>query len=173
LPMPSISELMQPWAYLTWPNRITLGRLLLIAPFVVLMKHQQGQPVYRYLAVGIFVIMAFSDALDGYLANRLNRKTRLGAILDPLADKLLITCAAVLLCLPNSAVEGARLPDWGVVMVIGKDIWVVVGFLVLFLVTGKVRVVPSRTGKLSTAGQLILVGIILISPEETLEAAGN
>lgn len=163
--MKSISELVWPWARLSWPNRITLVRLLLVAPFVVLMLHQQQNPAYRYLALGIFLAMAASDAIDGIAARRTGRVSRLGAILDPLADKTLIICAAVLLSLPNSAVAGARLPRWVAVMIIGKDLWVLVGFVVVFLLTGSVRIKPTPSGKLCTLAQLAMVSAILISPD--------
>ena len=160
----------KPWAYLSWPNRISLLRLLLVAPFVVLMGYQQSRDLFRYLALGIFVFMALSDLVDGFLARRLGRSTRLGAILDPLADKALITCAAILLSLEHSHVRGARLPDWVVVLIVGKDLWVVVGFLVVFLLTGRVKVMPTMPGKMVTAGQLMMVTSVLISPE--LNAVG-
>jgi cardiolipin synthase len=167
--MPTPSEIMRPWAYLNWPNRITLLRLLLVAPFVILLQHQQQRPVYRYLALGVFAAMALSDAADGFLARRLNCKSRLGMILDPLADKTLIVCAAVLLSLPHSCVRDGysliKLPDWVVVLIIGKDLWVVVGFVVLFLLTGRIRVVPSKAGKACTVGQLAMVSALLLSPD--------
>ena len=160
----------RPWAYLSWPNRISPLRLLLVAPFVVLMGHPQSRGLFRYLALGIFVFMALSDLVDGFLARRLGRSTRLGAILDPLADKALITCAAILLSLEHSHVRGARLPDWVVVLIVGKDLWVVVGFLVVFLLTGRVKVMPTMPGKMVTCAQLMMVTAVLISPE--LNAVG-
>lgn len=151
--------------YFAWPNRITLLRLILIAPFVWLMLHQQQRPGYRQAAVVIFLVMALSDLLDGLLARRYNLKSRLGAILDPIADKTLITCAAILLTLDVSHVAEARLPDWAVVAIIGKDLWVVVGFMVVFLVTGRVRVHPTWPGKAATAAQAAMVLAILLSHE--------
>jgi len=163
--MKSLSEILWPWRLLTWPNRITLVRLMLVAPFVMLMQRQQATRAYRYVALGIFVAMALSDLLDGVLARRLKRVTRLGAILDPLADKTLIICAAVLLSLPGSAVAGARLPHWVAVAIVGKDLWVLVGFIVVFLLTGSVRVQPTRFGKACTAAQLAMVLAVLLSPD--------
>jgi CDP-diacylglycerol--glycerol-3-phosphate 3-phosphatidyltransferase len=155
----------RPWAYLSWPNRLSLLRLLLVAPFVVLMQHQQSQDLFRHLAMGIFVFMALSDAADGVLARRTQSASRLGMFLDPLADKALITCAAILLSLDHSHVPGARLPDWVVVLIVGKDLWVIVGFLVVFILTGRARVAPTRVGKISTCGQLMMVTAVLISPD--------
>jgi len=163
--MRSLGHAIRPWAYLSWPNRLTMLRLLLVAPFVVLMKHQQVRPPLRHLALGIFLFMALSDLVDGFLARRLGSSGRLGAILDPLADKALIVCAAILLSLEHSHVRGARLPDWVVVMIVGKDLWVVVGFIVVFLLTGKVRVMPTLPGKMCTCGQLVMVTAVLLSPD--------
>ena len=89
---------------LSWPTRITLGRILLIVPFVDCMLSmndpqlaESGQRFLRHTAVGLFFLMAISDAIDGYWARHRKQITKLGAFLDPLADKLLITCASLLL----------------------------------------------------------------------------
>jgi len=153
------------WATLSWPNRISILRLLLVAPFVVLLMNQSQWLFSRRLAMAIFIVMAVSDFVDGRLARRLNMKTRLGAILDPLADKVLIICSVVLLSLPDSAVAGARIDNWIVVAVVGKDLWVILGFLVLYLVTDRLVVRPTRFGKACTFGQLVMVGFVLIAPD--------
>jgi len=154
------------WSALSWPNRITILRLVLVAPFVVALLHlRQYEPAARYVALGIFVVMAASDFVDGILARRLNQRTRLGAILDPLADKVMIACATVLLALPGSSVTGAMLPKWLVVAVIAKDLWATIGFIVVFLVTDRICDRPTRTGKASTIVQLTMVTVVLLSPE--------
>ncbi len=161
------------WRALNWPNRISLLRVLGVAPFVVLLLNQDQWPPARHVALAVFVGIALSDALDGYLARRLDQATRLGRILDPVADKLLITCSVLLLASAAAAVPqyvGAmtpklRLPVWVVVAVVGKDLWVVLGFLVLFLITGEARVQPTRAGKGCTMAQLIMVAGFLIAPD--------
>lgn len=163
----------RPWGSLSWPNRISILRLLLVAPFVVLLMNQ-NQPEWgfaRHTAVGIFVAMALSDWIDGVLARKLNARTRLGAILDPLADKTLIICAAVLLSLPESAVPSAPLPGWVVVAIVGKDLWVTIGFVVVYLVTDRFHIQPTFAGKLCTVGQIWLVGLTLIAPDLDLIGA--
>jgi CDP-diacylglycerol--glycerol-3-phosphate 3-phosphatidyltransferase len=150
---------------LSWPNRISLLRLLLVAPFVVLIMNYHAWPWARQLALAIFVVMVLSDFIDGVLARRLNQKTRLGAILDPLADKVLIICAVVLLSLPDSAMPGAAISNWVVVAVVGKDLWVIIGFLVIYLVTDRFRVQPILAGKAATVGQLAMVGLVLAAPD--------
>jgi cardiolipin synthase len=155
----------KPWGSLSWPNRISILRLLLVAPFTVLLMNQHRWGEARYAALAIFVIMGLSDYVDGILARRLHARTRLGAILDPLADKALIICAVVLLSLPGSAVQNARLPNYVVVTIVGKDLWVIVGFLVTYLVTDRFRVQPTHVGKACTVAQLFMVGFVLISPD--------
>ena len=158
-------EQVKPWGSLNWPNRITIVRLLLVAPFVILLMDHQRWPPARHLALGIFMVMGLSDWLDGLLARRMGARTRLGAILDPLADKVLIICSLILLSRPGSAVPGAELPDYVVVAIVGKDLWVIVGFVVIYLVTDRLRVQPTRAGKACTVGQILMVILVLISPE--------
>ena len=156
----------KPWASLNWPNRISIIRLLLVPPFVVLMlNHHQWGDWARLAAMAIFMAMGLSDFVDGQLARRLNERTRLGAILDPLADKILIITSVVLLAHPDTAVRDARLSNWIVVAVIGKDLWVTLGFLVVYLVTDRFVVRPSIAGKASTFAQLLMVVLVLLSPE--------
>lgn len=153
------------WSSLNWPNRISLMRLLLVAPFVVMLKNHQEVPAARYLALGIFIVMALSDMLDGILARRMNARTRLGAILDPLADKVLVICAVVLLSLPDSVVKAAPVPDWVVVFVVGKDLWVIIGFVVLYLVTDRFLVRPTPAGKVCTLVQAAMISLVLLAPD--------
>ncbi len=154
--------------HMSWANRITIGRILLIVPFVAIMLHM-NDPITngwgRYVALAIFVVMAASDWLDGYLARRDNDITALGTFLDPLADKLLITCSCLLLCWEKTAVEGMKLPDVVVVFIIGKDLYITLGFLIIYWITSEVEIVPNQMGKLCTALQLLMVVAILIAPD--------
>ena len=153
---------------MSWPNRITLGRVLLTAPFVIAMLHlndPEYSPWARYAALLVFAAIAASDALDGYLARRQNRVTKLGSFLDPLADKVLVTSACLLLASTRASVPGARLPDAVVVIIIGKDLYIVLGFTVIYLITSEIKIVPVTMGKVCTALQLSMVVAILICPE--------
>jgi cardiolipin synthase (CMP-forming) len=157
---------------LNWANRITILRILLIAPFVSCMLQindpewsEHIRHLIRYSAVAIFFLMAISDFLDGYLARKNGQTTRLGAFLDPMADKLLITSASLLLASHHAGVAGFILPPTVVVMIIGKDILIFIGFLIVHFLTGKIHVVPVFAGKASTALQLSMVAAILIAPE--------
>jgi len=115
---------------LSWANRFTILRIFLIAPFVICMLKindpqldevmPQGARYIRYAAFAIFIVMALSDAFDGFLARRKKQITRLGAFLDPIADKLLITSACLLLASKRGRVDGFVLPSTVVVLIIGK-----------------------------------------------------
>jgi CDP-diacylglycerol--glycerol-3-phosphate 3-phosphatidyltransferase len=153
---------------MSWPNRITLGRILLIVPFIVAMlrvNDPQYHGLARYAALGLFVTMSFSDVLDGYLARRNHDITSLGKFLDPLADKLLIICACLLLTWTKTAVPGIKLPDIVVVFILGKDIYITLGFIVIYMVTGNMHIVPAKIGKLSTTLQLAMVLAMLTFPD--------
>jgi len=164
---------------LSWPTRITLARILLIVPFIGCMLNthdpelsQATRNLLRYAAIVIFVSMALSDALDGYLARHRHQITKLGAFLDPLADKLLITSASLLLVSHGGHVEGFQLPITVVVLIIGKDVLITIGFLILYLITSQTHIAPVFAGKLATALQLSMVACILVAPELALVIPG-
>ena len=98
---------------------------------------------------------ALTDLADGYVAKRFGGATPLGAVLDPLADKLLMASLFVAL-----ALEG-HLPGWFVLLVIGRDLLIVAGTLALRLLAGRFRVEPLLVGKLSTFLQIVLGGAVL------------
>ncbi|MCX5644530.1 MAG: CDP-alcohol phosphatidyltransferase family protein [Phycisphaerae bacterium] len=157
---------------LSWPTRITIMRILLIVPFVdcMLSMHdpqisESRQNLARYAAMGLFFIMAISDAIDGYWARHRKQITKLGTFLDPLADKLLITSASLLLVSQRGHVDGFLLPMTVVVLIIGKDVLITIGFLVMYLITSHAHIVPVFAGKLATALQLSMVIAVLIAPD--------
>jgi len=147
---------------------MSILRLLLVAPFVVLVTNQNKpdwQGWARHAALGVFIIMALTDVADGLLARKLNSRTRLGAILDPLADKALLILAVILLSMREFQVSGHRLDNWVVVCAVGKDLWVIAGFLVIYLVTDRFLVRPTFSGKAATFSMCILVPLVLIAPD--------
>jgi len=153
---------------MSWPNRITIARIILIVPFVIAMlriNDPDYMPWSRRGALVIFLVMAASDALDGYLARKLNCESLLGAFLDPLADKLMIVCSCLLLSAGPAAIRGMELPSAVVVIIIGKDLYTILGFVIVYLITNEVTIVPARAGKLCTAFQIAMVSGILISPD--------
>jgi CDP-diacylglycerol--glycerol-3-phosphate 3-phosphatidyltransferase len=149
---------------MAWPNRVTALRILLIGPFVICLLDLQVWSPARWLALGMFALMGVSDAADGFLARRLNSQTPLGKFLDPLADKLLITCTVVALAAPHSSVPGKVLPNWVVVAAVGKDLVVVLGFVLIYLTTGRIVIRPRPAGKACTTVQFLMVVAVLLWP---------
>ncbi|MBA7652550.1 CDP-diacylglycerol--glycerol-3-phosphate 3-phosphatidyltransferase [subsurface metagenome] len=157
---------------LSWASRITILRILLIIPFVSFMLKindpalsLNARNAMRYVSIIIFLAMAVSDVIDGYLARRKKQITKLGAFLDPLADKLLMTCACLLLASQRGHVGDFLLPPTVVVLIIGKDLFLLIGFAIVYLITSQIRIAPVFIGKLATTLQLSMVAGILIAPE--------
>ena len=151
---------------------MTILRILLIAPFVsCMLKINDAElsanmrDAIRYVSFSIFLVMAFSDALDGYLARTKKQITRLGSFLDPVADKLLITSACLLLVSQRGHVEDFLLPPTVVVLIIGKDLFLLIGFVIVYFITSQFLIAPVLIGKIANALQLSMVGAILIAPE--------
>jgi len=153
-------------------NRITISRILLILPFVGLMLKindpalsQNVRTALRLIAMVVYVVMAVSDGLDGYLARKRHEITSLGKFLDPVADKLLTTSACLLLTSRIARVEGFPLPTTVVVLIVGKDLFLLIGFFVVYMVTSRIHIVPVFMGKTATMLQNCMVTGILIAPE--------
>lgn len=164
---------------INWATRITILRILLILPFVSVMLKINSPDLaenmrysMRYIAIVLFIVMAISDGIDGYLARTRKQITRLGSFLDPLADKLLITCSCLLLTSARAHVREFWLPTTVVVFIIGKDLLILTGFFIVYLLTSKFLVAPMFAGKLATTVQLIMVAAILIAPEVSLLLPG-
>jgi cardiolipin synthase len=160
---------------LNYANRVTIMRILLIVPFVICML-KVNEPrigtLMRYLALLIFLIMAFSDAYDGYVARKKKQVTKLGAFLDPMADKLLMTCACLLLSIDKTGIHGFRLPPTVVVLIIGKDLFLLLGFVILYFMTLEIKIIPAYIGRVATVLQLTMVAAILIAPEMSQVTGG-
>ena len=152
--------------WLNWPNRITITRIILVAPFVIcLLNLNVGWAGWRHASLTLFMIVALSDALDGFLARRLDEETPLGRFLDPVADKLLISCAVVMLAIDATAVPDVKLPSWVPVIALGKDVLVVIGFGLVHAVTGEFFIQPRIWGKLCTLVQLAMIAGVLAAPD--------
>jgi CDP-diacylglycerol--glycerol-3-phosphate 3-phosphatidyltransferase len=164
---------------LSWATRITIVRILLIIPFISFMLKindaelsESMRNVMRYAATFIFLVMAVSDAVDGFFARRKKQITKLGSFLDPTADKLLITSACLLLASQGSHVNGFLLPTTVVVLIIGKDLFLSIGFVIIYFITSRLFIAPVFIGKIATTLQLSMVMGILIAPEVSAFAPG-
>ena len=139
-------------------NKLSLFRVLLIPFFVLcLVYYRPPHEGLRYLALAIFLVGALTDAVDGYVARARAESTRLGTILDPLADKLLLITAFLCLTLLKTMPDLYKLPAWVTILVVSRDIIIVLGSLVIYLVTARFEIVPSRSGKAATLTQMLTV----------------
>lgn len=146
------------------PNRITLSRIMLIPIFIVIMSvsFEWGEwnighdvlPVSHFVAAIIFAIASLTDWIDGYYARKYQLVTNLGKFLDPLADKLLVSAALILLVQINLA------PAWVVIVIISRE-FAVTGLRLVAAGEGIV-LAASHLGKIKTATQLIAITLLLL-----------
>ncbi len=134
------------------PNVLTLSRIG-AAPILILLLRDQNFS----LALVLFVVAGITDGLDGWIAKKFNCTSELGARMDPLADKVIIVSAYVML------VVLGPIPFWLVTLVIFRDLVIIGGYLVLTTLDGsKLQVVPTMTSKANTLLQILLVICVLV-----------
>jgi cardiolipin synthase len=133
------------------PNTLTIARILIIPIFAMAAVYGR----YDY-ALYLFFAAAITDALDGLIARMMNQRTVLGTFLDPLADKFLLVTSYILF-----SIYGI-IPTWLTITLISRDIILVTGWIVIYLVTDTAKVEPSIFGKIATAMQLILIWYVLL-----------
>jgi cardiolipin synthase len=132
------------------PNAISILRIALISPILIMIIN--GNFVW---AIGLFLLAGFSDGIDGYLAKRFNWRTRLGALLDPVADKLLV--ASLFITLAYSQ----YIPIWLAAVVIFRDVIIIVGATAYNFLVGPVQGKPTQISRLNTALQLLFLLFVL------------
>lgn len=142
--------------WLALPNIISLVRILLIPVFVLMMIWRKTSEAFAVL-----LLAGFTDVLDGFTARALGLRTKLGALLDPAADKLLITASFILLTFPRLNSPNV-IPLWLTMIVIGRDLLIVSGAFLLFKLRGQKTFPPSIPGKASTVCQIIVVLLVLL-----------
>ncbi len=148
---------------MTTANKITIGRILLVPVFIVLVIYygDTGNEYFRALAVLAFALAASADAVDGYIARHYNQRSQLGAVLDPLADKLLLVSGVILLSLRNNRYL-AHLPIWLVIIILSRDSLLVIGIGLFHYMATEVKVQPRLSGKGATVLQMATVLWILL-----------
>ena len=146
----------------TVPNLLTVFRMVLIPVFVSLLFYQRF-----LLALGVFAMAGVTDGLDGLLARRFNQKSQLGTILDPIADKLMLVTAFVVLSMrsvfPQPMPSHLPIPFWVTIAVISRDVLIIVGAAAINIVTGFRGFRPSMLGKVNTVIQITAIGIIMFA----------
>ena len=149
---------------MNFPNTITLFRILLTPFFFTeLVSYRTGAEHHRWIALAILMTASLTDALDGFLARVTKNRTALGRFLDPLADKLLLVSGFLGLLFVSAL--PFRPPLWIIVTIVFRDLVIIVGLILIFLISGTVEVRPNFLGKATTAFQMItLIAILLITP---------
>ena len=150
---------------MTVATYITIGRLVAI-PFFIYLAVRYGnsvatgspEPIYRWSAVVLFAVAAISDFFDGYLARRFDMKSKLGAALDPIADKFLITGALVTLSLID---WGQQFPLWFMWLNIVRDLSLLLAWLTMLVILGRAELSPHWTGKIYTTMMFVCIGWIM------------
>ncbi len=145
---------------LTIPNILTFLRMALIPVFAILLVYQK-----QGWALAVFTIAGVSDGIDGFIARRMKQESELGTIIDPIADKLLMTTAFIMLTIPGMLEPGRHLPVpfWVTAAVIGRDIAIIAVAGAINVMTGFRGFQPSWLGKASTFVQVTGVILILIA----------
>lgn len=151
---------------MTLANKITITRMSLIPVFILFSAYyskslfEGAEDVrFRIAALITFAVASLSDALDGYIARNFNQSTRLGRVLDPVADKLLLLTGVVTLSVTN---WHAGLPIWFAVLVIARDVVIVTGVLIIHHLAGRVQMKPLLPSKICTFLQLSCVCWVLV-----------
>lgn len=143
-------------------NKISIGRIILI-PFFI------GAVIYSRLdaALVFFAMAIISDGVDGTIARAFKQKTRLGTILDPMADKLLLMSAYICLSCVNTIPAHLRMPPYVPIIIISRDVIIVLGSIVVYFITGDLKIAPSLIGKVTTFFQMITIVSILLKFENS------
>ena len=136
----------------TVPNQITFLRLGFLPVFLILIAYDQ----YRW-ALLVLVVAALSDGIDGLLARKLNQKSSIGAYLDPIADKLLLSSSFVILAFKH------QIAWWLTIIVLSRDVLLLTVAAVIILISGYRPFPPSMLGKLTTTVQILLVFVLVLA----------
>ena len=154
----------QPHTPITLATKVTFVRILGLPVFILLLIYYQmslsrgaAQEYQRMWALIVFVVIALTDALDGYLARSRNEITRLGSILDPLADKILLLSGIILLTRPGLPQLQPQFPVLFTLIVISRDVVLVTGSFIIHWLFGHVDIRPRLTGKIATFFQMASV----------------
>ncbi len=142
---------------MNWAIAITLARILIIPVFTIsLVNYIGGYDKYRVFAVILFSIAGISDFLDGFIAKVFHQETELGRFLDPIADKLLLISAFVMLAVVS------LVPVWVVIVVITRDIIILFGCIIIYFILDDIEIRPRILSKATTFIQMITILFVLV-----------
>jgi cardiolipin synthase len=144
-------------SFATTANQLTILRIVFVPVFIILLVyHELGW------ALATFVLAGLTDVLDGIIARRFGQKTSIGAVLDPLADKLLMVSSILILSLPQMEFHNT-IPRWLMIVIIFRDVFILLVSLIVVLMVGWRVFTPSPYGKITTFMQVMTVLAVLFT----------
>lgn len=147
-------------------NKISLSRILIIPFFIATLfyySQHSDQNYLRWVVLGIFGFAMISDFLDGIIARVKKERTDLGKVLDPLADKLLLLNAFIWIYHLQNSLPVYPLPVGVVILVISRDLIILIGLLILYLLKVEIPIAPNLWGKLTTFFQLVTILSVILN----------
>jgi cardiolipin synthase len=144
-------------------NKISIARIISIPFFIAAIVYSRMD-----LALLVFILAVVSDGVDGFVARTLKQKTQLGTILDPIADKMLLMSAYICFSVASNIPGHLRLPPYVPIVVISRDVMIVLGSVIIYLIKGDIKVSPSILGKVTTFFQMITIVCILVQFRHSL-----
>jgi len=145
---------------MNFANKISAFRILTVPFFIAsLIYYTPEKPYLRFIALGIFVLAVLSDAVDGYIARKSNQHSPAGLILDPLGDKLLLMSAFICLYMVSFPI---KFPLFVILIVISRDLIILIGAMVIFMLKQKINIIPTKWGKLTTTFQMSAALAVLL-----------
>lgn len=144
-------------------NKFSFVRLFLTPIFVLaVLYYRKNNLLFANLPLIIFALAIITDGVDGYIARRYGQTTRLGAVLDPLADKFLLIIAFITLTFTKTIPPHLRIPPWVLIIVLTRDIFILIGAAVIFMMFEYIEFKPSALGKITTFFQMTTVLSVLL-----------
>ncbi|MBU0479190.1 CDP-alcohol phosphatidyltransferase family protein [bacterium] len=136
-------------------NFLTVFRILLVPVFAIFLH--KGTPETRLIALGIFFIAGITDAIDGLIARKRDQVSKFGKHIDPIADKILLITAFIMLMMDGS------IPVFLTIVVVARDVIIISGFLILYVVLGGLEPKPSKVSKCTTFLQIFTIIYALLN----------
>lgn len=154
---------------MTFASKITIARICLVPVFAAVafyygqtVKSGHAVEALRWWALGIYLLAATTDGVDGWIARRFNQRSEFGAFIDPIADKALLLTGVITLSFVDWGSPGWRLPLWFAAVVVLRDCIILGGIRILWNHHRKVKIVPHWSGKVCTVAQMFAIGWVML-----------
>lgn len=148
---------------MNFANKVSIFRVISIPFFLAAILYYDPQrDILRFIALGIFLLAVVSDFVDGYIARVKKQKTKFGSIVDPLADKLLLIASFIAIYAKSNLHPSATIPLWVVLAIISRDVIILLGAIIIYIMKQDLSVVPSYWGKFTTFFQMMTIVFFLL-----------